>query len=70
MTPEQTKQKKRAIYALVVLGFAGLIAAHEFSGTDENADLTLPFIMATAGTLCFVGAGLLARRLMKQVAPK
>ena len=44
MTPEQTKQKKRVIYALIVLGFAGLIAAHEFSGTDENADLTLPFI--------------------------
>jgi hypothetical protein len=36
----------------------------------EDADLTLPFILATAGTLCFVGAGLLARRLMKQVAPK
>jgi hypothetical protein len=70
MTPEQTKQKKRVIYALIVLGFAGLIAAHEFTGVAEDADLTLPFILATAGTLCFVGAGLLARRLMKQVAPK
>jgi hypothetical protein len=70
MTPEQAKQKKRVIYTLIVLGFAGLIAAHEFTKPDEDADLTLPFILATAGTLCFVGAGLLARRLMKQIAPK
>jgi Ca2+/Na+ antiporter len=70
MTPEQAKQKKLVIYTLIVLGFAGLIAAHEFTGTDENADITMPFILATAGTLCFVGAGLLARRLMKRMASK
>jgi amino acid transporter len=70
MTPEQTKQKKLVIYALIVLGFAGLIAAHEFTGAGENADLALPFILAAIGTLCFIGAGLLARRLMKQIASK
>jgi hypothetical protein len=47
------------------LGFAGLIGAHEVSSPDENADLTLPFILAAAGTLCFVAAGLMARKLMK-----
>ena len=59
------KQRLITIYVLIALGFAGLIGAHEISGPDENADLTLPFIFAAAGTLCFVAAGLMARRLMK-----
>jgi ABC-type uncharacterized transport system permease subunit len=59
------KQRLIVIYVLIALGFAGLIGAHEISGSDENSDLTLPFILAAAGTLCFVAAGLLARRLMK-----
>jgi len=59
------KQRLITIYVLIAFGFAGLIGAHEVSGPDENADLTLPFILAAAGTLCFVGAGLIARRLMK-----
>jgi ABC-type uncharacterized transport system permease subunit len=59
------KQRLITIYVLIAFGFAGLIGAHEVSGPDENADLTLPFILAAAGTLCFVAAGLMARRLMK-----
>jgi ABC-type uncharacterized transport system permease subunit len=59
------KQRIITIYVLIALGFAGLIGAHEISGPDENSDLTLPFILAAAGTLCFVAAGLMARKLMK-----
>jgi heme A synthase len=59
------KQRLIAIYGLIALGFAGLIGAHEVSSPDENADLTLPFILAAAGTASFVAAGLMARKLMK-----
>jgi heme A synthase len=59
------KQRLIAIYLLIALGFAGLIGAHEVSSPDENADLTLPFILAAAGTASFVAAGLMARKLMK-----
>ena len=59
------KQRIITIYVLIALGFAGLIGAHEISGPDENSDLTLPFILAAAGTLSFVAAGLMARKLMK-----
>jgi heme A synthase len=59
------KQRLIAIYVLIALGFAGLIGAHEVSSPDENADLTLPFILAAAGTASFVAAGLMARKLMK-----
>jgi hypothetical protein len=59
------KQRLIAIYVLIALGFAGLIGAHEISGPDENAGLTLPFILAAAGTASFVAAGLLARKLMR-----
>ena len=70
MTPEEIASKKRVIYVLIALGFAGLIGAHEIAPADDNADMTLSLALAAAGTLCFVGAGLLARRLMKQIAPK
>jgi len=59
------KQRLIAVYVLIALGFAGLIGAHEVSSPDENADLTLPFILAAAGTASFVAAGLMARKLMK-----
>ena len=67
MPPQAANNKQRLliIYVLIALGFAGLIGAHEVAGPDENSDLTLPFILAAAGTLCFVAAGLMARRLMK-----
>jgi hypothetical protein len=65
MTPQDAKNKTRIVYVLIALGFAGLIGAHEVSSPDENADLTLPFILAAAGTASFVAAGLLARKLMK-----
>ena len=67
MPPQDANNKQRliTIYVLIALGFAGLIGAHEISSPDENADLTLPFILAAAGTLCFVAAGLMARKLMK-----
>jgi ABC-type uncharacterized transport system permease subunit len=67
MPPPVANNKQRIIliYVFIALGFAGLIGAHEISGPDENSDLTLPFILAAAGTLCFVAAGLMARKLMK-----
>jgi hypothetical protein len=64
-TLQTIQNKKRIIYVLIGLGFVGLIGAHEISGPDETADLTLPFILAAAGTLCFVAAGLMARKLLK-----
>jgi ABC-type uncharacterized transport system permease subunit len=67
MPPPVANNKQRIIliYVLIGLGFAGLIGAHEISGPDENSYLTLPFILAAAGTACFVAAGLIARKLMK-----
>jgi hypothetical protein len=70
MTAEEIAGKKRLIYLLIALGFAGLIGAHEIAPADDNADMTWPLVLAAAGTLCFVGAGLLARRLMKEIASK
>ena len=70
MTPQEIAGRKRIIYLLIALGFAGLIGAHDIAPADDNADMTLPLVLAAAGTLCFVGAGLLARRLMKRMASK
>jgi hypothetical protein len=67
MPPSVANNEQRliTIYVLIALGFAGLIGAHEVSSPDENADLTLPFILAAAGTASFVAAGLMARKLMR-----
>jgi hypothetical protein len=67
LTPQQATTKKRIIYGLIALGFAGLIGAHEITPADENADFTLPLFVAGIGTLSFVAAGLLARRLIKEL---
>jgi hypothetical protein len=65
-----TANKKATVYVLIGLGFAGLIGAHEVAVTvpapGADADMTLPFLLAAAGTVCFVSAGLLARKLMRQ----
>jgi hypothetical protein len=70
MTPQDVKNKQCIIFLLIALGFVGLIGAHEVavnwpSVEDDTTIITVPFILAAAGTLCFVAAGLLARKLMK-----
>jgi hypothetical protein len=58
---------KYLVYALLALGFAGLIGAHEWGG--DPSETIVPLALAGAGTLCFVAAGLLARKLMKSGTP-
>ena len=70
LTPQEVTTKKRIIYGLIALGFAGLIGAHEITPADENADFTLPLIVAGIGTASFVAAGLIARKLMQQLRSK
>ncbi len=67
MTPQTASRMKVLTYVLIAGGFAGLIGAHEW-GADMS-DTTVPLILAGIGTLCFVAAGLLARKLMKSGAP-
>jgi hypothetical protein len=74
MPPDSPANKKLLLYGLLALGFAGLIGAHEIAtmapASADDPRAALPFILAALGTLCFVAAGLLARKLMKQGAPK
>jgi hypothetical protein len=59
--------KKWVIYALIAIGFAGLIGAHELTpaGSPDDADLVVPFILTVIGTLSFVAAGVIAFRMLK-----
>jgi hypothetical protein len=74
MAPQTTAKKKLALCALLALGFAGLIGAHEWTGSvpagGADAIAVVPLILAAVGTLCFIAAGVLARKMMKQGAPK
>ena len=55
------------IYVLIAVGFAGLIGAHEVSvmSSDPDANATAPFLLAAAGTLAFIVAGIMAFRMLK-----
>jgi hypothetical protein len=64
VTNQSAARMKIATYALFGVGIAALIVAHEWGGADAS-NTTGPLILAAAGTLCFVAAGLLARKLMK-----
>jgi hypothetical protein len=68
MTPQATAKKKLMLYVLLGLGFAGLIGAHEWAmaAPQDASGLLGPFVLAVLGTLCFVAAGFIARRLMKE----
>jgi Ca2+/Na+ antiporter len=69
MTPQSTAKKKLMLYALLGLGFAGLIGAHEWAkvaSPQDTSGMVAPFILAVLGTLCFIAAGIMARRLMKE----
>jgi hypothetical protein len=69
MAPQPTTNTKYILYALLALGFAGLIGAHEWA-TVSPSSMTVPLILAALGTLCFVAAGLLARKLMRGGSPR
>ena len=60
---------RAARYALIGIGFAGLIGAHEVAtmkpDRGADADMTVPFVLASIGTLAFVAAGVMAFRQLR-----
>jgi len=74
MTPRLPAATPGRIYVLIGIGFAGLIGAHEFGAMSPDADdvasIIVPFILAAAGTLAFVVAGLMATRLLRGGGPR
>jgi hypothetical protein len=64
MTPST---KKIVLFVLIGLGFAGLIGAHEVAAMvpADGPGAFVPLLLAAAGTVCFIAAGLMARRLMR-----
>jgi hypothetical protein len=74
MTQQELTRRKVTIYALIGVGFAGLIGAHEVGSAtaspDDTSILTVPFILAAVGTLSFLAAGLMARKLIRERVSK
>lgn len=74
MAPRLPAATQGRMYALIGIGFAGLIGAHEFGAmspdSDDVASIIVPFILASAGTLAFVVAGLMALRLLRGGGPR
>jgi hypothetical protein len=69
MKPRVRTKQKIILFALIGLGFAGLIGAHEVAAMAPSPGGTpntiAPLILAALGTLCFIAAGLMARKLMR-----
>ena len=69
MAPRVTNRQRLVLLALIGLGFAGLIGAHEVAvkapSGDHAANVFLTLILAALGTGCFIAAGLMARKLMQ-----
>ena len=74
MTQQELTRRKVTIYALIGVGFAGLIGAHEFGSATASPDdasvLTVPFILAAIGTFSFLAAGWMARKLIRERVSK
>lgn len=73
MTPQVTAKQKVLLCVLIALGFTGLIGARELAMTAPPlgaARAVGPLALAALGTLCFIAAGLMARKLMRQGPPQ
>jgi hypothetical protein len=72
MTARPVLSKRNIIYACLFAGFVGLIGAHEVAvmGPGADASMAAAFLLAAAGTLCFVAAGILALKLLRDNASK
>lgn len=70
--PPVTFKQRIVLVVLIALGFAGWFGAREVAMTAPPlgaARLVAPLVFAALGTLCFIAAGLLARKLMRQDPP-
>lgn len=65
MTRQATMKPKLKLYALLGSGFAGLIGAHEWAEAASPQETLAPFVLAVLGTVCFIAAGIMARRMLK-----
>lgn len=71
--PPVTVKQKFIIVALIVGGFVGFFGAREIAITAPPlgaARAIGPLALAALGTLCFIAAGLMARKLMRQEPPQ
>jgi len=68
MTPRVTARQKVTLLALFAAGFAGLFGAHEVAELTPPLGaprIIAPLLLVALGVACFIGAGLMARRLMR-----
>jgi hypothetical protein len=66
--PEVTPKQRLTIVALVALGIVVLLGARELAMTAPPlgaARAVGPLMLAALGVLCFVAAGLMARKLIR-----
>jgi hypothetical protein len=63
-----TAKQRIIVVALIVLGFVWLFGARELAMTAPPLGLPSlvgPLALVALGTLCFIAAGLMARKLMR-----
>lgn len=68
MMPQVTTRQRITVVTLIVLGFAGLFGARELAliAPPVGAARAIgPLMLIALGALCFIAAGLMARRLMR-----
>ena len=68
MAPQSPQATRTVIYVLIAVGIVGLVGASLATppaAAGGDANMTTPFLFATAGTLAFVVAGVLAFRLLR-----
>lgn len=71
--PPVTIKQKIVLVALIALGFAGWFGAREIAMTAPPlgaARAVGPLALAALGTLCFIAAGVMARKLMRGDPPQ
>jgi len=70
MTEQEFAARKMRIRSLVITGAAAFLGAYIFRSAQGGLPPVLPLIFLAAGLLCFIVAGVNAKRLMTDSATK
>lgn len=70
MTEQEYKARKARIRSLIITGLAAFLGAYVFRSAQGGLPAYTPVIFMLTGVLCFVVAGVTAKKLQDDMAAK
>jgi hypothetical protein len=70
MTEQEFNARKTRIRSLIITGIAAFLGAYVFRSAPGSLPSATPLVFLAAGVLCFIVAGVVAKKLVSDRAAK